>query len=160
MIKLILVTCSTLLFSIPCARAQGADAVNCVVSVFDAGAKNWGMHALPLRELGGFAVVPTEDQMTTRAFRLQGTGLFAVASVSHPSDSQPSDGGAKPFSLSLIISPRAQLNMRQLDLRQVLYAASAEVGPNNLDNVSVSTVVRRRGGSRIVTLACRKGVPR
>ena len=160
MIKLISAACFTILFSVPCERAQSGDTANCVVSVFDASAKNWGMHALPIKELGRFAVASTEDVTTTRAFRLQDTGLFAIASVFGARDSQSSDGGARPLSLALIISPRAQLNMRQLDLRHVIYAATAEVGPNNLDDVSVSTVVRRQGRSRIVTLACRKGMPR
>ena len=160
MIKLLLAACLTPLCGIPCVSAQSGDDMSCVVSVFDAGVKNWGIHALPIKELGEFAVAATTDQMTTRAFRLQGTGLFAVASVSRSGDSQSSEGGATPASFSLLISRKAQLNMRQLDLGQVVRAAAADVGSNDLQTVSVSTVVRRQRRSQIITLACRKSLQR
>ena len=160
MVKLLIAVSLVLLPGWACAFARDADTIRCVVGVFDAGVKGWGIHALPIQKLGEFDADATDGSITSRAFSLRGTGLYVHAIVSSRGDTQPSAVGVKPLSFSLFVSRRVRLNARSVSPRQVSRAASADVRLGRLETISVSTVVPHRGRPLIVMLDCRNSIER
>jgi hypothetical protein len=153
--KSFLFACLLLLFVASGAFAQRrVDKLDCEVALIAVAAKHWGIHSIPIKEVGRFEAF-ANIQTITRSFALLDTGLFAIAHVS-PS---PNSGGSKnPESIAfwLMISRREQLNMNPLDVKQVQYMASADVGLNSLDSVTVSTLMKHKEEPLIAVLQCRK----
>jgi hypothetical protein len=106
-------------------------------------------------ELGTFATVIAEEELTTRAFRLPGTKLYVVASVFYTDESMASERGADSVSLELSLS-----RGRKRDVLRSLNWAEAEMPLNGFDVGRVSMIIRANGLPKMVIMECRKGVRR
>ena len=106
-------------------------------------------------ELGTFATVIAEEELTTRAFQLPGTKLYVVASVFYTDESMASERGADSVSLELTLS-----RGRKRDVLHSLNWAEAEMPLNGFDVGRVSMMVRVNGRLKMVMMECRKNVRR
>ena len=77
--------------------AQSSNSDRCTVTAAD-------MQTKKSAELGSFATVIAEEELTTRAFRVPHTGFFIVASVFYTDESFASEKGADSISLELALS--------------------------------------------------------
>jgi len=106
-------------------------------------------------ELGTFATVIAEEELTTRVFRLPGTKLYVVAAVFYTDGSMASASGADSISLELSLS-RGQ----KRDVLRSLSSVGAEMPLNGFDVGRVSLIVRVNGHPKMVLMECRKDVRR
>ncbi|MEN3330457.1 MAG: hypothetical protein V7638_5264 [Acidobacteriota bacterium] len=106
-------------------------------------------------ELGTFATVIAEEELTTRVFRLPGTKLYVFAGVFYTDGSMASASGADSISLELSLS-RGQ----KRDVLRSLRSVGAEMPLNGFDVGRVSLIVRVNGHPKMVLMECRKDVRR
>jgi hypothetical protein len=128
--------------------AQSGNSDRCEVALAD-------VQTQKSTELGAFATVIAEEELTTRAFRLPGTKLYVVASVFYTDESMASERGADSVSLELTVS-----RGRKRDVLRSLSWAEAEMPLNDFDVGRVSMTVRVNGRLKMVVMECRKNVRR
>jgi hypothetical protein len=140
-----------ILFSSTSVAAQTNNSDRCQVAVLDLTGKNAeDIRSVSPLELGAFDTVVYEGEVTTRAFRLPGTKLFIVASVSYDDETLATEKGADSVSFELTISTR-----RKRDVQRSLVFAHAEMPLNGFDVGRVSTMVRAGGRKQLVIMECR-----
>lgn len=102
------------------------------------------------RRLGTFEPLIGEEERTTRAFRIPGTKLFAVASVFYTDESIQVADQYDAISLQISISPTAKH-----DPINGLHSAEAEVTYRPPYAVRVYTLFKVRGRHKLIVMECR-----
>ena len=147
-----------LVFSVgPISAQQTKYSDRCVVGVIDvtsirsADLENESSLKTQWRELGSFVTVISEEELTTKSFRLPKSKLYVVASVFYTDESMAGVDSQDSVSLELIISPTPKRNVLS-----ALQMAEAEVLSKNFEVARVSTIYKKQQRSLYVMMECRK----
>jgi hypothetical protein len=106
---------------------------------------------LKSKELGTFDTVISEEELTTKSFRLPKTKLYVVASVWYTDESMAGEDSQDSVSLQLTISPTPKR-----DVLSGLQFAEAEVLSKNFEVARVTTIYKLRRRSFYIVMECRK----
>jgi hypothetical protein len=102
-------------------------------------------------ELGTFDTVVSEEELTSKAFRLPGTNLFVVASVWYTDESLAGKDSQDSASLGLTISRNPKR-----DILSALQYAEAEMLMENFEVARVTTIFKTQRHSFYIEMECRK----
>jgi hypothetical protein len=146
-----------LLLSVSGASAQTKYADRCTVkSIEMTGVKVSDLQNNPTTkfkptELGTFDTVVSEEELTSKAFRLPGTNLFVVASVWYTDESLAGKDSQDSASLGLTISRNPKR-----DILSALQYAEAEMLMENFEVARVTTIFKTQKRSFHIEMECRK----
>ena len=122
-----------------------------VTGIRSAELENESSRKLKTKELGSFDTVISEEELTTKSFRLPQTKLYVVASVWYTDESMAGDDSQDSMSLQLTISPTPKR-----DVLLGLQFAEAEVLLKNFEVSRVSTIYKAQRRSFYIIMECRK----
>ena len=105
-------------------------------------------------ELGSFDTTISEEQLTTKSFRLPKTRLYVVASVFYTDESMAGDNSQDSMSLELLISPTPKRR-----ILSGLQFAEAEVLTKDFQVARVSTIYKTKQRSLFLIMECRSQKP-
>jgi hypothetical protein len=92
-----------------------------------------------------------EEELTTKEFKLAGSGLFIVASVFYTDESTASAKGRDCVSLELALSKG-----KERDVLRSLNWAAVEMPVSTFDVGRVSILIKVNGRTELVVMECRK----
>jgi len=150
--KRIALLCLILISSANGILAQNPKPDVCVLGLMDYSAKNpEDQDVVPVRRFGTFETVRGEEERTTRAFRIPGTRLFAVASVFYTDESMRLEDNYYSISLQLSISRTSKH-----EPFKSLHYAEAEAMSTTPNAARVFSLFKVKGRPKMVVMECRR----